>query len=105
MKTEQYLRNPLYVEAVQVTEENFVEVANWCDGVIANNSAEPMFGREVNPSKQHIQVNVNNPITARQTKAYVGDWVLANPRGFKVYTDKAFQTNFEKCVPHADQVK
>jgi hypothetical protein len=34
IKTQKYVRKPLYVDVVRVTEENFEEVAQWCQGNI-----------------------------------------------------------------------
>jgi hypothetical protein len=34
--TEKYVRKPLFVDAVQVTTQNFTEIARWCFGEIKN---------------------------------------------------------------------
>jgi len=34
IETTTYIRKPLYVEAVQVSKENFVELSLWCQGEI-----------------------------------------------------------------------
>lgn len=81
-----YVRKPLYVDVVQVTEENFEDVAKWCMGDI------------VNDTPKHIKVRVHNPKSPRQQQARVGDWILYTDRGYKIYTDKAFRDNFE-AVP------
>lgn len=95
--TEKYVRKPLFVDAVQVTEENFSEIARWCFGEIHNideSTIDP--SADLDPSKQYIHVRVHNPKNPRQTKAFVGDWILYTERGYKVYTTKAFQANFDK---------
>ena len=95
--TEKYVRKPLYVDAVQVTEENFVDIARWCFGEIVNIDESPVDKTaDADPSKQYIHVRVHNPKNPRQTKAYVGDWILYTERGYKVYTTKAFQANFDR---------
>src|SRR5678815_2038416 len=96
--TEKYVRKPLYVDAVQVTEDNFEEIAEWCFGEISNIDETPVDpnATEVDPSKQYIHVRVHNPKNPRQTRAYVGDWILYTERGYKVYSTKAFQSNFTK---------
>lgn len=92
--TNKYVRKPLVVDAVQVTAENFEELARWCQGTIENNDgSEPVNG--VNPGAQHIHVRVHNPRSGRQTKAYVGDWVLYTDRGYKIYNKKAFAGTFD----------
>jgi hypothetical protein len=78
-----YVRKPLYVDAVLVTEENFEEVLKWCQGDLGEG--------DVN---KHIRLRVHNPQSVRQTKAFVGDWILYTERGYKIYTDRAFRDNF-----------
>lgn len=94
--TQKYVRKPLYVDAVQVTEENFSTIARWCFGEICNIDESPVdMSQPVQPNRQYIKVRVNNPRLPRQTKAFVGDWILYTERGYKVYTTKAFQENFD----------
>lgn len=94
--TEKYIRKPLIVDAVQVTEENFSTVKRWCMGQVCNNDESPVDpAADLDPTKQYIHVRVHNPKNSRQTKAYVGDWILYTERGYKVYTTKAFQQNFD----------
>lgn len=83
--TKQYMRKPFSVDAVQVTEENMQSLAEWCQGDI----------RTTDRGDKFIKVRVHNPLTERQTKAFVGDWVLYAGKGYKVYTDKAFKTSFD----------
>jgi hypothetical protein len=87
---EEYTRKPFNIEAVQVTRENMEEVAKWCGGVVQLDAK----------NKRYIKVDVNLPLTEKQTKAYLDDWVLkSDNRGkgrFKVYTHKAFVHCFDK---------
>jgi hypothetical protein len=100
--TQRYVRKPLFVDAVQVTEDNFLDIARWCFGEILNNDDTPVAeGQGVEPSKQYIHVRVHNPKNPRQTKAFVGDWILYTERGYKVYTTKAFLANFVKVETNA----
>jgi hypothetical protein len=87
--TETYIRKPLYVEAVRVTEENFDEIRAWVSGKI-----------EKDGPKRFIRVFVKDPKVPRQSKAFVGDWILWTERGgHKVYTPKAFERDFDKVEP------
>lgn len=86
MKTTKYARKPFYVDAVRVTEENIDEVIEWCAGEKLTDAEEGVY----------VKVRVHRPLTERQTKAFVGDWVLYAGTGFKVYTPKAFDKSFEK---------
>lgn len=94
--TARYVRKPLYVEAVQVTGENFESVRKWCMGDLQNNDgSEVQAESEIDPRNQHIRLRVHNPQSQRQTKAFVGDWILYTERGYKIYTEKAFKENFD----------
>lgn len=99
--TSRYIRKPLYVDAVQITEKNFVEISRWCQGEIRLKDAEePVDAHELDdPSIPHecfIRVRVHNPKNVRQTKAFVGDWILYTETGYKIYTQKAFQNSFDE---------
>lgn len=97
--TEKYVRKPLYVDAVQVTAENFMDVARWCFGEIKNKDGSDVdYSKGPDPENQFIKVRVTNPKNIKQTQASVGDWILYTDsgRGFKVYTTKAFLASFEK---------
>src|SRR4051812_47643535 len=93
LSTTKYIRRPLFVGAVRITGENFDEVASWCQGEVEQ---DEMLGK--GPGKKYIRVRVHNPKNPRQTKAFVGDWLLYTERGYKVYTNKAFHASFD-AVP------
>ena len=94
--TVKYVRKPLFVDAVQVTEDNFEDIARWCFGEVGNIDESPVDeDDDFEPTKQYIHVRVHNPKNPRQTKAFVGDWILYTERGYKVYTTKAFTANFD----------
>src|SRR3954463_15302829 len=92
IETTQYLRKPLYVSAVRVTDENFEEMASWCQGDILQDDTNG------NENRPYIRVRVHNPKSPRQTKAFVGDWLLYTERGYKVYTNRAFHASFDPTV-------
>lgn len=95
--TEKYIRKPLYVDAICVTEENFNEVAKWCQGEIRLSEGDEVVSSDngAEPNNSYIRVRVHNPKNVRQTKAFVGDWILYTERGYKVYTKKAFNSSFD----------
>jgi hypothetical protein len=96
IETQKFARKPFFVDAVQVTEENMEEVAKWCQGDILTDPkalTAPETSGEENP---YVKVRVHRPLSDKQTKAFVGDWVLYAGTGFKVYTDKAFEKSFEE---------
>lgn len=94
--TQKFVRKPLVVDAVQVTAENFEAIADWCQGEILDNSGDSPA--KPNPGAHYIRVRVHQPKVPRQTKAYIGDWILYTERGYKIYTPKAFESSFEPMV-------
>lgn len=91
--TAQYIRKPLHVAAVRITGSNFEEIAAWCQGEIQTEGADYTPGKGV--GTQFIRVRVHHPKNPRQTKAFVGDWLLYTERGYKVYTNRAFHEAFD----------
>jgi hypothetical protein len=96
VQTEKYVRKPLYVDAVRVSEANFEEILGWCHGDIGFIDGREVNGpvTEVDPKTQYIRIRVHNPQSQRQTRAFVGDWILYTDKGYKIYTEKAFSENF-----------
>lgn len=102
VETVKYVRKPLYVDAIQVTAENFQAAAKWAQSDIGTVGAGAGAGyikpdelEGFDPEKHYIRIRVNNPKSPRQTKAFVGDWILYTDRGFKIYQDKPFRDNFD----------
>lgn len=95
VNTVKYVRKPFEVQAVQVTEENFEDIAAWCGGTIVTTRApKEIDGLGATEEKRYIKVNVSRPLNERQTQAYVGDWLLEAEKGLKVYADGPFTRNF-----------
>lgn len=88
LETTKYARKTFEIDAVQVTADNIAEVAKWVDGDV----------RTDNKNAQYVKVRVHLPRSDRQTRAYVGDWVLYSGTGYRVYTPKAFAHNFIKVT-------
>lgn len=95
METTSYIRKPFAINAVRVTAQNLQEVADWCGGEI---KTQPVRGKDA----PFIHVDVRRPISDRQTKAFVGDWVLESHTGFKCYTNRAFNTSFDQQLVYTD---
>lgn len=100
IETTKFARRPFYVDAVQVTEENMDEVATWCQGDVMTDVKAITAPETSGDDHPYVKVRVHRPLTERQTKAFVGDWVLYAGTGFKVYTPKAFEKSFEKADKH-----
>lgn len=97
-----YIRKPLHVEAVRVTAANFLEITFWCKGSIQNIDGSSVEDNSIEPKSQLIKVEVSHARTERQAQAKIGDWILKNEKGFKVYTDKAFQNSFDPVPEEGD---
>lgn len=93
ISTATYARKPFEVEASEVTAENMDVIAKWCGGEVRVSDSGFKF----------IKVHVRRALNERQTRAYIGDYVLAAGTGFKVYTAKAFLSSFDKV--EADQLE
>lgn len=94
LSTTRATRKPFYVDAIRVTALNMQEVAEWCGGEIRKTAPKPQIGGELG-QKNYIHVPVEHASNERQTKAYVGDWVLRANGTFKVYTNKAYVNGFD----------
>lgn len=91
IQTTRYIRKPFFIDAVQVTADNIDEVAEWCTGSVHEDERKKNIGEDY----RYVKVRVHRPLSERQTKAFVGDWVLYAGTGYRVYTDKAFVGSFE----------
>lgn len=94
MQISPLIRKSFPAEGVQVTKENFLDVAGWCGGELKG------VGDEA-----YIKVEVTRPLNDRQTEARVGDWVIKVGHGFKVFTVESFERSFEVVpVDEPDEV-
>lgn len=89
-----FVRKPFYVDAVQVTNENLETVAEWCGGKIEDAKPDKDIEEGRVPDR-FIRVKVYRAMSDRQTMAFVNDWILYAGKGYKVYTNPAFEKSFE----------
>jgi hypothetical protein len=94
-----FARKSLTVEAIQVSLDNMDDVARWCGGVVKEHPPK----QEGQFTKKYIQVDVLHPLSKKQTRAYVGDWILKSKQGFKIYANNAFQKGFEHLATVAKE--
>jgi hypothetical protein len=94
-----YVRKTFEIDAVQVDEDNYSDVAEWCGGELRFTTTELLAGDNEQITEResvpYVKVRVFRPLNERQTRAYVGDWVLYAGTGYKVYTRKAFEKSFD----------
>jgi hypothetical protein len=104
--TTRYTRVPFPVDAVQVTEENLEEIAVWTDGQVktANRTIRDENGKPTGQKEkaEYISIETHRPLNERQKRAFVGDWVLRSESGFKIYTEKAFDSCFTLMEPQGE---
>lgn len=94
-----YSKKIFYVEAVQVTEENMAQIAEWCAG-------ELMHTKQNTPPSPFIKVPVAYPKNDRQTRAFINDYVVkADNNHFRVYPQRAFLCAFEPTVASVEDDK
>jgi hypothetical protein len=89
-----YERIPFDVTAVRVTSKNIEQVAAWCGGEVLTSSKKDRDLERGRIDEKYVKVRVYRPMGDRQTMAFVGDWVLYAGKGYKVYTNLAFQKTF-----------
>lgn len=92
-----YSRKPFVVEAIQVTQENVFEVAEWCGGEVKKSPPKSAPAGQTGEDL-YVKVKVIKAQNDRQSQAFVGDWVLRSGNNFKVYTNKAFLATFDPLV-------
>lgn len=97
MIPEIWVRNSFPVEAIQVTGENIRAVASWCEGSVGQTQSKTY-------PKAYIDLCTVQYNKVRQTKAYVGDWILKTDEGFKHYRDESFRTAYSKKVSKYEEV-
>lgn len=94
MKLISAARRPFEVEAVQITDENWQEVALW--------SASYGAAAQEGVSPYYINVVINKE-RGRFVKAYRGDWVTCYQGKFRVYSDRNFQKAFQVFDDNSNQ--
>jgi len=90
MNVGSYIRKPFPVEGIRVTASNMEKVSEWCGGKLKEQAAT---GNK--PAAKYIEINVLRPMNAKQSMAFVGNWVLKVGTNYKIYTDTAFHNTFE----------
>lgn len=107
MQLKSFVRKPLYINAVQVTEENMEEVAEYFAEEGARIEVE-------DDGTRYIKIDVKIIVNRRLTMAKAGDWVtmstvpvvrkgvVETKRSLRVFLDKAFKKEFETTTEPAN---
>lgn len=84
-----FVRKSFPVDAVRVSHKNIHELA----GILGATVAKTLDDHQ----RLYICLDKIKTSNARQTKAYIGDWVVVAENGIKVYRDKSFRRVFEQA--------
>ena len=91
VKPRPYIRKNFPVVAVQVNAGNMTQIAEWCGGIIKVSPANERY-----PESEYVFIEAYRPTHDRQTRAYVGDWIVKSEKGYRVFNHRAFKDNFER---------
>lgn len=87
-----FTRAPFDVQAVQVTTGNIAEIAAWCNGTIHQGVKSLYIKLEIPDAKSSVR-----------QQAFPGDWILLSDQGYRIYTERALESNFvPKTAPRID---
>lgn len=102
MNIGKYERKAFPVEAVQVTKDNFSDVAEWCGGEVV--AVPPRLESDDKRLVSCVRVPISSApgitVDERHYLAFVNDWVVRGsfgPRGalgWKIYRPQAFRNGF-----------
>lgn len=96
--TEQYTRKNAQIEAVRVNLAELMKIAKWCGGHVRATDALGGDG------KMYIHVKVvPSKFRNRRTQAFIGDWIVKDSDGFKIYENDAFRSTFHLAARDTDK--
>lgn len=86
-----YNRIPFEISAYRLSLDNFDAVKAWCGG---NKLTITKAATVPQTDEVRLEVPVWHPSAGQSGNARVGDWVTKTPKGFKIYTNRAFRLTF-----------
>jgi len=87
METVKFIAIPREVEAVQVTADNMIEVAQWCGGTTGMADSVPF-----------VRIRAQRHTPVQFTRALEGYWVVKLNKNYRVYSDDSFNRSFNLVV-------
>lgn len=93
MKLTEFIRKSFTVEAVEVTFENYEQVAEWCKGTVDLQSTK-MMGTET--KLPVIKLAGTGELRGKEVTATLGCYVVKFKESFRVYKSTSFFTAFEE---------
>lgn len=88
METQRFTRNPVEVEAVQVTPQNVEEVAAWCKGTLAEADYRLMGGSH---KMGAIRLGKQGPRSDKTITVLIGSWITKHKNIFKAWKPDSFE--------------
>lgn len=88
LEIEIWERNTFEVESVRVTSQNIGDVANWTEG--------EMCRQQTHNGRWYVLVDTVEYNRLRQSKVFVGDWVIRVQDQFKHYRDNSLRLAYHK---------
>jgi hypothetical protein len=93
-----YVRKNANIEAARVNLAELSKIRDWCDGSILASDASENAGRSL-----FIEIKLPRQLRAKKrSRAYVGDWIVKDDEGFKVYSDDEFRV-FSPAIKDEDR--
>jgi hypothetical protein len=94
--TSRWVRKNSNVEAVRLNRAEVHKIAFWCGGAIMATDSGGREGAGTLFIQLPFKSNYNKP-----NRAFMGDWILKDDDGFKIYSHEAFQNVFLKAEKDA----
>lgn len=93
LQTVAVVRKTFTAEAVQITDDNIIDVSNWSGARIKETDGGIL-----------LRLDTGVPKASRQaTTAGVGDWIVCTGEGFKIYRGRSFDHTFEVLKANPDK--
>lgn len=102
METNEYIRKPFTVTAVEVTFENINEVAEWCKGTVAMENTR-LLGTET--KLPVIKLKGQGDSRGKEFTATLGCYIVELKGAFRIYKQVQFFQSFEQKVPLQEENK
>lgn len=83
MEFKKFVRTQFLVEAVEITEENFKEIADMIGVVRTENDV--------------TYIEINRRLVPNMQKAYIGWWLTKMDKRIRVYSPKTFERQFAEA--------
>lgn len=98
LEFESWTRNTFDVQAIQVTDENLRQVAEWCKGEVLRTMSHN--------TRTYILVdNVVRRGRLTQVKVFAGDWLLFANGQYKHYRNRSFELVYHRKVDPREKLR